>query len=88
MEQKQPANLEAWEQQLDEIRAQVRIPKGYTPAQLAQFAATPSGREQMVANRTRFASFRMLLAGAVRELAEIDRVLDKALRKGRWGIRA
>lgn len=50
-------------------------------------AATPEGRTKMVAIRKQFADWRQLLASATRELAEIDRVLEKALKR-RWGFRA
>lgn len=50
-------------------------------------AATPQGREQLVAHRHKLAEYRRLLAGMTREMADADRILEKALGKRGWGIR-
>lgn len=49
-------------------------------------AATYEGRQRIVETRAYLAEWRTLLAATVRELAKVDRVLDKALKK-RWGLR-
>lgn len=48
-------------------------------------AATPEGRQRIVDTRVYLGEWRVLLAAAVRDLADVDRVLDKTLKK-RWGL--
>ncbi len=77
--------MDAVRQGLDGLRRAVRDLKRNIQGGRA-LAATPDGRAQIVAARTRLAEWRRLPAGTVRDLAEVDRVLDKALKK-RWGLR-
>ena len=49
-------------------------------------AASPDGRQCIVDTRAYLAEWRVLLAGPVRDLADVDPLLDKTLKK-HWGIR-
>lgn len=79
------AQIEALRQAMDGIRRTARNLKLNIELGRA-LAATPEGRAHILKARTQLAEQRTLLAGTVRELAEVDRVLDKALKK-RWGLR-
>lgn len=58
------------------------------PQQLAIAAAIPEHRQRMIDEKAKYAAYRQLIAATVRDLAEVDRILAKALRRGRWGIHA
>ncbi len=44
-------------------------------------AATPEGRQRLIKVRTEMAEWRALLGSSIRDLAECDRVIDRALKK-------
>lgn len=77
--------MESVRQSLDGIRGAARHLKKNLEGGRA-VAATPDGRQRIVDTRAYLAEWRILLAAAVRDLADVDRVLDKTLKK-HWGIR-
>lgn len=87
-EQHNDPTFQKMEKELGEIREKIAEMKRVPPHVIAQYAATPDGREKMAANRAYFLAYRQLLAAAVRDLADVDRILEKALRKSRWALRA
>lgn len=81
-EQPRQAGIDDLREQHEFVQSVLAHFKATPAAAIVEMAKTPDGREELVAMRTQFSARRLMLAASVRELAEIDRMLNKALRKG------
>lgn len=82
-----PEAREAMRAQLDTLKRAVDVVRGMGQTTLNAYVATPDGRQHVVELQQQVAQWRQLLATGVRELAEADRLMTRALRKP-WRIRA
>lgn len=82
-----PEAREAMRAQLAVMKRAVEVVRGMGQTTLNAYVATPEGRQHVVELQQQVSEWRQILATGVRELADADRMMLRALRKP-WRIRA